>query len=81
MDTILSRTSVSVTELKRNPSAVINATDQDAVAVLIHNKPSAYLVSAEAYEQLLERLDDLELAETVRSRSNEPHIEVQLDEL
>lgn len=81
MDTILSSSSVSITELKRNPGRIIDATDDDAVAVLIHNKPSAYLLSAEAYEQLLERLDDLELAETVRSRTNEPRIKVELDEL
>lgn len=81
METILSGSSVSVTELKRNPSAVIGAADEDAVAVLIHNKPSAYLISAKAYEQLLERLEDLELAEVVRSRANERRVQVELDEL
>lgn len=81
MDTILSNKSVSITELKRSPSAVISAADDDAVAILIHNKPSAYLLSAEAYEQMLERLDDLELAQTVRARADEPRVEVGFDEL
>lgn len=81
METILSQNSVSVTELKRNPSAVIGAADDDAVAVLVHNKPSAYLMSAKAYEALLERLDDLELAEVVRSRASEKRVKVTLDEL
>lgn len=81
MQTILSGKSVSVTELKRNPSAVIGATGEDAVAVLVHNKPSAYLLSAEAYEELVERIEDLELAEIVRSRANERRIKVELDEL
>lgn len=81
MEIILSRNSVSVTELKRNPSAVIGAMDDDAVAVLVHNKPSAYLISAKAYEQLLERLDDLELAEVVRSRATEKRVKVTVDEL
>jgi len=32
-------TSVNITELKRNPSAVIEAADGESVAVLVHNKP------------------------------------------
>ncbi|MEO6968203.1 MAG: type II toxin-antitoxin system prevent-host-death family antitoxin [Rhodanobacteraceae bacterium] len=81
METILSDTSVSITELKRNPSAVIDAADDEAVAVLVHNKPSAYLVPAETYRCMLERLEDLELAELVRSRAKERRIKVTLDEL
>lgn len=81
METILSRASVSITELKRNPSAVIDAADDAAVAVLVHNKPSAYLVPAEAYRRMLERLDDLELADVVRARAKERRIKVKLDEL
>ena len=81
METILSRNSVSITELKRNPSAIIGATDDEAVAVLVHNRPSAYLMSAKAYEALMERLDDLELAEVVRARSHEKRVKVSLDEL
>lgn len=81
METTLSNASVSITELKRNPSAVIDAADNKAVAVLVHNKPSAYLVPARAYQDLLERLDDLELAELVRARAGERRIKVTLDEL
>lgn len=81
MDTILSDSSVSITELKRNPSKVIGAADDAAVAVLVHNKPTAYLVPADAYRRLLDRLDDLELAELVRSRAGERRVKVNLDEL
>lgn len=81
METILSTSSISITELKRNPSAVIGAAGDEAVAVLVHNKPSAYLVPAQAYQRLLERLDDLELAELVRSRARERRVKVTLDEL
>ena len=55
MEAILSNASVSITELKRNPSAVIEAADGESVAVLVHNKPSAYLVPAETYQRLMER--------------------------
>ncbi|HET9031327.1 MAG TPA: type II toxin-antitoxin system prevent-host-death family antitoxin [Dokdonella sp.] len=81
MESILADASISITELKRNPSAVIEAADGESVAVLVHNKPSAYLVPAETYKRLLERLEDLELAELVRSRATERRIKVKLDEL
>ena len=81
METILSTASVSITELKRNPSAVIEAAAGEAVAVLVHNRPSAYLVPAKSYERLLDRLEDLELAELVRARAQERRIPVTLDEL
>jgi antitoxin StbD len=81
MEAILAGSSVSITELKRNPSAVIEAADDEAVAVLVHNKPSAYLVPAATYQRLIERLEDLELAELVRARSGERRVKVTLDEL
>jgi antitoxin StbD len=81
METILASASVSISELKRNPSAVIEAADDEAVAVLVHNRPSAYLVPAETYRRLIERLEDLELAEVVRARAKERRVRVSLDDL
>lgn len=81
MQKILSDASVSITELKRNPSAVIEAAEDAPVAVLVHNKPSAYLLPAAAYERLLERLEDLELAELVRARAKERRVKVAIDDL
>lgn len=81
METILADASISITELKRNPSAVIDAADGESVAVLVHNKPSAYLVPAATYQRMLERLEDLELANLVRARAKERRIKVKLDDL
>jgi len=81
MEAILADASVSITELKRNPSAVIEAADDAPVAVLVHNKPSAYLLPAATYQRLVERLEDLELAELVRARRGERRVQVTLDEL
>ena len=81
METILADASISITELKRNPSAVIDAADGESVAVLVHNKPSAYLVPAAMYQRMLERLEDLELAELVRARAKERRIKVKFDDL
>jgi len=81
MEAILAGASISITELKRNPSAVIEAADGESVAVLVHNKPSAYLVPAETYRRLLDRLEDLELAEQARQRQHERRVKVTLDDL
>jgi len=81
MEQILSGASISITELKRNPSAVIDEAGDEAVAVLTHTKPSAYLVPAATYRRLLERLEDLELADLVRARAKERKIKVKLDDL
>ena len=81
MEAILADTSVSITELKRNPSAVIEAADGESVAALVHNKPSAYLVPAAAYKRLLDRLEDLELGELVCARAKERRVKVKLDDL
>ena len=49
--------------------------------MLNHNRVMGYLVPAEFYEQLMERLDDLELVEVVNARLGEEPIPVRLDEL
>ena len=81
MEQILTRNTISISELKKNPTAVIDAADGEPVAVLVHNKPSAYLVPAETYRGMLERLEDAELAAIVRSRRSERTVKVKLDDL
>jgi antitoxin StbD len=68
MDALLAETSIGITELKKNPSAVIRDAGTDTVVVLHHNKPSAYLVPARSYEALMDVLDDLELLPVVQQR-------------
>ncbi len=41
----------------------------------------AYLVPAELYEQILERLDDFELAALAKARAAEKSIRVSLEDL
>ena len=45
--------SVSISELKKNPSAIINQAQGQAVTILSHNKPTAYLISVAEYEALI----------------------------
>ena len=81
IDPILADAGVSITDLKRNPSAVIEAAGGFPVAVLNRNTPAAYLVPAKAWEELMERLEDLELAEIVRQRAGQKRIKVRLEDL
>ncbi|MDB5831448.1 MAG: type toxin-antitoxin system prevent-host-death family antitoxin [Caballeronia sp.] len=78
VDAIHATQSVGISELKLNPTAVIEGADGGAVAILNRNKPVAYLLPADQYEALLDRLEDYELADIVRARQNEPLIEVDI---
>jgi antitoxin StbD len=81
MDTILSKSSISVTELKRNYATVLAQADDEPVAVLNHNRPEAYLVPAAYFERLLNQLEDLQDAQLVRQRADGPFIEIHPDDL
>ena len=59
MEQILASRSVSITELKRSPSAVLEQAGSEPVAVLNHNRPAAYLLPPHVYEAMLERLKDV----------------------
>jgi len=76
MELLYTNASVSISELKKNPTAVIDEADGFPVAVLNHNRPAAYLVPAAAFEAMMEKLDDIELAKLVKERENEPTIRV-----
>ena len=76
-------TSTSIPELKKNPTALLNEAEGSPIAILNHNIPAAYLVPAETYEWLMDKLEDAELAQIVLDRAHEKEnaVEVNLDEL
>ena len=79
--TIYARTTVSMTDLRRNPSGILDDAGDSPVAVLNHNKPAAYLLSANAYEALLDRLEDAELTKVVKERRGGKTVKVKLEDL
>lgn len=81
MQRVEASVAVSVSDLKRSPSAVMEDAAGETVAVLNHNRVMAYMVPAEAYEAMVERLDDQTLIETIRARADETPVRVALDEL
>ena len=68
MDALLADASIGITELKKNPSAVIRDAGDASVVILHHNRPTAYLVPPRRYEAMMDVLDDLALAEIVNER-------------
>ncbi|KPV90645.1 Antitoxin YafN [Pseudoalteromonas sp. P1-30] len=83
MRQVLADCSASISELKKNPTALLNEADGAAIAILNHNKPAAYLVPAQMYEQLMEQLGDYELTKVVESRRGDlsQAVEVSIDDL
>jgi antitoxin StbD len=83
MRQVLADFSVSISELKKNPSALLAQASGSPIAVLNHNKPAAYLVPAETYEAMMDMLEDLELALLVEERKGDKDkaIAVSLDDL
>jgi len=83
MKQILSSCSASISELKKNPTALLNEAEGSPIAILNHNVPAAYLIPAETYEWLMDKLEDSELAQIVADRASEKNkaIEVDIDEL
>jgi len=83
MNTILSTFTASVSELKKNPSQLLESSYGEAIAILNHNKPTAYLLPAEKYDEILDQLEDIELSKLVESRKSEKKsaVSVSLDEL
>ena len=78
---VLADTSAGISELKKNPMAVVEHGDGTPVAILNRNRPVFYAVPAAAWEALIDKLEDLELAALVREREGEAEIKVDINEL
>lgn len=72
---------VSITELKQNANAVFKAAEIQAVAVLNHNKVIGYIISPEAWEGILESLDNLHILEMLEDQQGVEGIPVSIDDL
>ncbi|GAA4816645.1 plasmid stabilization protein [Marinicella pacifica] len=78
---ILADSSASVSDLKKNPMAVVKAGEGFPVAILNRNKPAFYCVPSEEWERLLDKLEDIELSHLAKGRINNKSFRVDLDEL
>lgn len=78
---ILSETAASISELKRNPMGTVAAGDGFPVAILNRNEPAFYCVPAAWFENMMARLEDIELNAVADARQGQNIVRVKLDEL
>ncbi len=86
METIFSDITVSMSEFKRNPSAVLRQAGSRPVAVLNHNKAAFYMIEPAMFAAMLAELAELadrDLHSKVLSRMGERAnaIEVDIDSI
>ncbi len=81
VQTVLADVTTSISELKKNPMAVVAQGEGFPVAVLNRNQPAFYCVPAKAYELLMDKLEDIELAALVEARKDQAEISVDINDL
>jgi len=78
---ILAELATSITELKANPMKAVASGQGMPIAVLNRNEPAFYCVPAEAYKQLLDKMEDLELLALANQREGDDSVKVKIDDL
>ena len=63
--TIFAETAASLSELKNDPIATVAAGDGFPVAILDHDEPAFYCIPAKAYEILMDKLEEVSLANAI----------------
>ena len=83
MQTLYATQVASISELKKNPTKIINDAHGMPVAILNHNIAAAYLIPVETFEKLMDAVDDHELQKIVEHRLAVPFtsVKVELDDL
>jgi antitoxin StbD len=83
MEVIFADATVSMSEFKKNPAAVLREARNRPVAVLNHNKAAFYMVEPKLFEAMLDELADQELHRKVLARMGERSqaVEVDIDQI
>jgi antitoxin StbD len=81
MQRVEAEIAVSVSDLKKNPTAIVEGATGAPVAILNHNRVMAYMVPASTYEAMVDALDDQALLEIAKTRAGEKGVPVNLDDL
>lgn len=76
---ILADVSVSISQLKRNPAAVVEAARSQQVAILNRNKAVAYIVSPEVWDHVLDVFADRRLIREAEEALAEEGEDVVID--
>ena len=83
MREIYAKYSATILELRKSLSLLLQESKNQPIAILNHNTPSAYLIPALYYEQLIKKLEEYKLLSVIKERLNDKDkaIEVDIDEL
>lgn len=68
MQLIFASHAASISELKKNPSQLIDNANGQPIAILNHNLATAYLIPAATFEKILENLDEQFLQTLIKKR-------------
>lgn len=71
MEEIMTRKTTSISEFKANPNREVALAGDEPFCVLTNNRPSFYVMSAKAWDRLMEELSDSDLAEVSEQRMDE----------
>ena len=73
----------SISDMKRNPQALIDSAHGETIVLLNRNKPTAYIVPAKTYEMLMDLAEDIELGRIIEERKDEKKeaVEISINEL
>lgn len=79
MHAMLANLTISMSEFKKNPAAILRQAGNRPVAVLSHNKPAFYVVEPTLFAAMLEDLGDRELHGKVLTRLDERARAIEAD--
>lgn len=79
MQTLYATQVVSISELKKNPTKVINNSHGQPIAILNHNTAAAYLIPVETFERIMDQIDNNELSKIVEQRLASPFKSIKVD--
>ena len=82
MDEILTKKSTSISDFKANPNREVKLAGDEPFAVLTNNRPTFYVLSPKAYDDLLEKIWELEIEPEVKAALAENEFyRVSIDDL
>ena len=79
MQTLFANQVASISELKKNPSKLIQDAHGKPIAILNHNTAAAYLIPVETYKILMNLVDEKELENCVTQRLSKPFTSIKVD--
>lgn len=80
-DFLLSNVTVGLSEFKDNPVKAVSHAHGEPLTILNRNKVAFYCLAPETYENIIDRLEEIEIKHLLKERENDEEIEVNLHDL